>query len=176
MKRFLGKRKGQSLVEFALVLPLLIILIVGIAEFGFIFYAYVQVSNAAREGARAGSRYIYDASGTMAENDSMRGWGTGFSYTWPPGRTWVSDAVVKSLGNLPAATSYFDPGQFSAGGGTADLAITYPDSSGQSTRWGDSIAVEITYHYTLPFAFTSLLPVTGTVNLVSKTTMRIEGH
>ncbi|HZK18677.1 MAG TPA: TadE/TadG family type IV pilus assembly protein [Clostridia bacterium] len=45
-------QRGQSLVEFALVLPLLIILLMGIFEFGRIFSSYVMITNAAREGAR----------------------------------------------------------------------------------------------------------------------------
>jgi Flp pilus assembly protein TadG len=46
---------GQSLVEIALVLPVLIILFLGIAEVGFLLFAQVQVANATREGARYGS-------------------------------------------------------------------------------------------------------------------------
>jgi Flp pilus assembly protein TadG len=46
---------GQSLVETALVLPILVILFLGIAEVGFLLFAEVQVTNAAREGARYGS-------------------------------------------------------------------------------------------------------------------------
>ncbi len=46
---------GQSLVEAALVLPILVILFLGIAEVGFFLFAQVQVTNAAREGARYGS-------------------------------------------------------------------------------------------------------------------------
>lgn len=44
--------KGQSLVETALVLPILLLLIFGIIEFGRIFNAYIIISNASREGAR----------------------------------------------------------------------------------------------------------------------------
>ena len=43
---------GAQLVEFALVLPLLLLVMLGIAEFGFIFQRYEVVTNAAREGAR----------------------------------------------------------------------------------------------------------------------------
>ena len=49
--------RGQAVVETALLLPILILLLIGIAEFGFILYAHVQVSNAAREAARAASLY-----------------------------------------------------------------------------------------------------------------------
>ncbi len=47
--------RGQSLVEAALVLPILVILFLGIAEVGFFLFAQVQVTNATREGARYGS-------------------------------------------------------------------------------------------------------------------------
>lgn len=49
------KRKGQSMVEFALVLPILIVLLVGIFEFGMIFNAFLQINHASREGARTGA-------------------------------------------------------------------------------------------------------------------------
>ena len=44
--------EGAQLVEFALVLPLLLLIVLAIAEFGFIFQRYEVVTNAAREGAR----------------------------------------------------------------------------------------------------------------------------
>ena len=48
----LAERKGQSLVEFALVLPILLLIVVGILEFGIAFRTFQVVTNAAREGAR----------------------------------------------------------------------------------------------------------------------------
>jgi Flp pilus assembly protein TadG len=48
-------QKGQSLVEFALVLPLLIFLLLGIIDFGRTFYVYSVMVNAGRETARAAS-------------------------------------------------------------------------------------------------------------------------
>ena len=52
---------GQSLVEFALVLMPLFVIVLAIVQFGFIFNAYVTITNATREGARNGTVYIYDA-------------------------------------------------------------------------------------------------------------------
>ncbi len=43
---------GQELIEFALVLPLLLLVLLGIIEFGLLFQQYEVVTNAAREGAR----------------------------------------------------------------------------------------------------------------------------
>lgn len=45
---------GQELVEYALVLPVLLLLILGIIEFAILIFAYDTIANAAREGVRAG--------------------------------------------------------------------------------------------------------------------------
>ncbi len=46
---------GATLVEFALILPILLVVILGITEFGLAFKDFLSVSNAAREGARIAS-------------------------------------------------------------------------------------------------------------------------
>jgi Flp pilus assembly protein TadG len=43
---------GAELIEFAMVFPILLLLVAGIADFGFVFQRYEVVTNAAREGAR----------------------------------------------------------------------------------------------------------------------------
>jgi len=53
MKR--KNEKGQSLVEFALVVPLVLMILMAVIEFGFMFNAYITISNASREGARLGA-------------------------------------------------------------------------------------------------------------------------
>ena len=47
-------REGQSIVEFTLILPILLIIIMGIIQFGLVLSGYITISNAAREGARVG--------------------------------------------------------------------------------------------------------------------------
>ncbi len=47
-----GADTGQTLVEFALVLPLLFLLIINVVNFGGFFFAWITVSNAARSGAQ----------------------------------------------------------------------------------------------------------------------------
>lgn len=49
-----SKKKGQALVEFAILLPILILIIAGIMEFGIILNSYLTIQNASREGARYG--------------------------------------------------------------------------------------------------------------------------
>jgi Flp pilus assembly protein TadG len=46
--------KGQSLVEFALILIVLMLIFMGVFDLGFAVYAYNTISLAAREGARKG--------------------------------------------------------------------------------------------------------------------------
>jgi Flp pilus assembly protein TadG len=48
-------QRGQAMVEFALVLPVLAILIVAIAQLGLLLNAYLEVTDAARVGARKAS-------------------------------------------------------------------------------------------------------------------------
>ena len=52
MRAVMRCRKGQALVEFALVLPLLALLIMGILEFGRAWNTKQILTDAAREGAR----------------------------------------------------------------------------------------------------------------------------
>ena len=55
----LRKRAGQSMVETALVLPVLMFLTFGLLDFGRAYYYQVSVTNAAREGARVSILNIY---------------------------------------------------------------------------------------------------------------------
>ncbi len=53
MKRI--EQRGAQAVEFALVLPLMILVIFAVLDFGFLVYNKAIITNAAREGARFGS-------------------------------------------------------------------------------------------------------------------------
>jgi len=46
--------KGQALVEFTLLIPVFMLLLFAIIDFGMGFYTWISVTNAAREGARLG--------------------------------------------------------------------------------------------------------------------------
>src|SRR5205823_995491 len=55
--------RGAEIVEFALIMPVLLLLGLGICDFGLLFQRYEVVTNAAREGARAAA--------TGASNDEI---------------------------------------------------------------------------------------------------------
>ena len=50
----IGNPRGSTAIEFALVLPVLVLLLFGIVEFGLLFYNEQVITNASREAARAG--------------------------------------------------------------------------------------------------------------------------
>jgi Flp pilus assembly protein TadG len=81
-RRARSNESGQTAVEFALVLPILAVLLIAIVEFGVVFHDYVTVTDASRVGARkaAVSRFVGDSGAsaeTAAENaaESLKGGG-----------------------------------------------------------------------------------------------------
>ena len=62
-KKILSGEKGGSAVEFAIILPILIMLIFGIIQFGIAYNKYVSVAHAVREGARLASVGLYEDPG-----------------------------------------------------------------------------------------------------------------
>jgi len=60
------RSRGQGFVEFALILPVLLLVMLGIIEFGYVFTAYSGMFNAAREGARYAVTNPKDVSGIVA--------------------------------------------------------------------------------------------------------------
>jgi Flp pilus assembly protein TadG len=69
-----GPVRGQAMVEFAAVLLPILLVVVGIIQFGLLFNANVTITNAAREGARAATIHIYTTEGgsTRTTNDIDR--------------------------------------------------------------------------------------------------------
>jgi len=60
--------RGAALVEFALCVPLLLVVIAGIVDFGFVFQRYEVITNAAREGARFASLPQFTDNETAIKN------------------------------------------------------------------------------------------------------------
>ncbi len=66
MKKNLGQEQGNSLIEFALLLPVFLLLVLGTFDFGNGFNTYIGMVNAAREGALWLGRYPADRVGMEA--------------------------------------------------------------------------------------------------------------
>ncbi len=71
-RRNRNKTRGQSLVEFALILPVFLVFLAAALDLGRIFYANITLNNAAREGAFQAAKtpnlYIEDAACDQATN------------------------------------------------------------------------------------------------------------
>lgn len=57
--------RGANLVEMAVLIPFLLIMFVGIVDFGGAFNRHIGITNAAREGARYGAKFPFDESGII---------------------------------------------------------------------------------------------------------------
>jgi Flp pilus assembly protein TadG len=62
----INNQNGAALVEFAIVLPLLLMIVFGIIEFSLLLYDKAMITNASREGARAGIVYSFPTPITTA--------------------------------------------------------------------------------------------------------------
>lgn len=81
--------RGQSLVEFALVLPLLLVLIIGVIDGGRAIFAYNQMSQISREVSRVASTSCFQtttpcdtATGPIAASIAVQGAGLQAPATW----------------------------------------------------------------------------------------------
>ena len=70
-KRGLRAEPGAVAVEFAIILPVLLLLVFGIIDFGHAWYMKQMVSNASREGARYGTRATKSVAAANALNPSI---------------------------------------------------------------------------------------------------------
>jgi Flp pilus assembly protein TadG len=167
-RRVATASRGQSLVEFALVLPLLMLILLGIIQFGLIFNTQVTITNAAREGARAATIYAYSLAGsqsgppecnttTKATNDGCRNayalyfaqqaFGT-LSRTSPQfvtADTWTQSGTAPTTtctAGLTCTTTYAN----------GDIVVTYTvpgNATDSDPRTGERVTVQITYHQDL---------------------------
>ena len=70
IKSIIKEESGQSIVEFALVLPVLMLIVVGIVEFGWLFNGKITLTSAAREGARVAAIVKNETTATSAINEA----------------------------------------------------------------------------------------------------------
>lgn len=137
--------EGAQLIEFALVLPLLLFVLLGIAEFGFMFQRYEVVTNAAREGARLAVLPGYSTGDVQARV-----------------------ATYLSSGRVPTTTSPVNPIVLVEN-------VSIPVSGGRPPLSAKRVTVTYTYKYQFLSALASLIGPQGpTVSLNAVSEMRAE--
>ena len=144
-KKFFRRFKGQGMVEFALVLPLLLVLIFGIIEAGRLLFLYSAVMSASREAVRYGS-----ASGDV----------TGLT-TYYEDCTGIQDAAMR-IGRFAGVSAGEVTISYDHGPGTGTFA-TCPLPGGQIVKLGDRIVVQLVTNWTplLPLVNFSGFPITS---------------
>ena len=136
-RRRLRDRRGQSLVEFAVVFPVFILLLAGMVDFGLGLYANVTIINAAREGARLG--VVQQPVNTTAIEDRVKAMSTGLDLT---------QLTVTSTCQRPSGSTF--------------VACTSPLWAA-----GDSVRVKVDYQYSMvwPLAFGTELDLSSAVQM-----------
>ncbi len=149
LRRLVRGGRGQSLVEFALVLPLLLIMVFGIIDFGMGLRSYISLSSATREGAR------FAAVGNPA----------GAYPTDCDGSTSTS-----AIGRVCVAMEGLDLSDVQT------VSVTYPN--GQAPGNEVLVTAEYTYNFITPLGdlmgFFSGGTFPDTLSLESSTDMRLE--
>ena len=166
--------RGQSLVEFALVLVPLFLILLGIIQFGFIFNSYVTITNAAREGARTGTVFACSATTmgastwTKAQCDLKRNDAVKTSFIAS------MNLLVKTAPNFATSINWTQSGQTFTNG---DLVVAYVLPSGvleADSRVGQQLTIRATYHQDLIIPLIAqLLPrdTNGRLGMGSEVTM-----
>ncbi|HMF55185.1 MAG TPA: TadE family protein [Pyrinomonadaceae bacterium] len=71
INRFVRRENGTHMVEAAIVLPFMLVMLGGLAEFGRYFYTYSALTNAVRAGARHACKWRRNDSWTFPETSTM---------------------------------------------------------------------------------------------------------
>ena len=103
-----NRDRGANLVEFALIAPFLLLLVIGIVEFSFLFATNLDVKHGAREGARITA--VNEPSGGNADLAAEICSRMGIAGVSPTGITWSSDGTP-SVGEgvqITVSTNSFD--------------------------------------------------------------------
>jgi Flp pilus assembly protein TadG len=143
---------AQSLVEFALILPLLVAVLFGIIELGLLLNTYIGLTNSAREAARAGSIYqvttplVTASDATVADSQRL---------------LYISQVITDTLNPT------IDPVT------ELNVNVSYTPSTPLATnlyRSGDTVSVQLSHTHQLFFGI--LGP--KTITLQATSAMRIE--
>jgi Flp pilus assembly protein TadG len=149
IRRRIRPERGAAAVEFAIVAPLLFMLVFGIIDFGFGFHSWNAIENAAREGARVGAT---DASPTNKVTDITARVQSATNFLSGP----VAVSVTCSINN-----------------GTAAFA---PCGAGSTWLEGDVIRVQVSYNYNFMTPLPTMVGLGSQLHETAVSESRFEGN
>lgn len=127
----LRENRGQALIEYALILPLVFLLIVNLINFGGFFFAWITVANAARAGA---------------DYAILGGASVGAPGT--PSTTKITSLITQDVSSLPNSAS-LSVSVCTNKNGTITGSCTTPPSDPEATSYVLT-SIDVTYTY-VPF-------------------------
>lgn len=150
------KRNGQSLVEFSLVIPIFVLLVVGFFEIGRAVFAYNTIASAARQGARVAAVNQLE---NVTECDASRPVEDPFDPHWS-----IRGCVIAAASTLGITTA------------NVDIAYGPPPATSldcdPTLHVGCIAAVTVTYDYVVSAPFVSLL--IGPISMSQTSEMPVE--
>jgi hypothetical protein len=154
------REKAQGIVEFALVLPFLLLLMFGIIEAGRLLFIYSVVTTSSREAARYGSA-AGDVGGYVAHYQDCAG----------------IRAAAKRVGVFAGIADGDITIRYDHGPNTPLLSSSCPPPSGQDVKLGDRIEIRIIAYYKplLPLVKFAPFPITSTTRRTILKDVSIEG-
>jgi Flp pilus assembly protein TadG len=153
------KERGTQLIEFAVVLPVIMLLALIVAEGANMFRVYELVANAAREGARLSSlyQYSYTAQGLKSATDTC---------TFNSTNTTSGDTVCQGVANYAQDNGLIGASLQQCGTFTVSLNQAYTAPGDNTARYSRVSAVctyQLRWLPKLPFYSTvSSVSITGT--------------
>lgn len=101
----LGSERGAAAIEFALLLPVLVMILVGVFEFGLAYNNYLAVTHAAREGARMAAVGAYDEAAVRQDAYPVNP--TSVALTYPEGEDHGDPALVTVRADYNLSIPFF---------------------------------------------------------------------
>lgn len=152
--KYRKRYSGQTLVEFALIIPIALFLIIGFFDLGRAIFYYSSVSNMVREGARFATIDTNAAVGPYQKNIEFM---NGYAF------------MIPALNINPDALCDIEgPCTFSSQDGILVVTIT---------RDSPTVSITATYSFVpITPGIAALLGNSGTINLVAQSTMRLSTH
>lgn len=169
------KRKtefGLSMVEFAIILPLFLLLLFAIIEFGVFMYDRALLTNSTREGTRAGVLY----GNSWALTDSKNGIYSFYNASCDVIRKEIKDKCQKNLVSFGSDTLEDDDISIRWEGERLDektgdlITENFTCEDYKDLKSGDRIFVDVYYN----FDFLFLSQILGGIPMQTQTIMRIE--
>ena len=139
-----NRGRGQALVEFALVIPVFLLVLCGILDFGFMLFSRMTVINAAREAARAAVIVSDTTTIPVLAPQTAQSVAAGAGLGLLTSNTAVTCVAIKSL---PSSCSF---------------------ATKTSSQSGDAVSVTVTYPYKsfFPLLFGTTFNLSSTVQMV----------